>query len=54
VVNLGDYRRKCSNYDSHSLFSPKNPQGLKIREAVCEQGLQDAFSFIDNQVRKDE
>jgi len=52
VVNLGDYRRKCSSYDNHSLFSPDNPEGVRIREAVCEQGLKDAFRYIQSEQSK--
>ena len=48
VVNLGDYRRKCSAYDNHNLFNPTNPEGLKIRNQVCDQGLEDAIRFIEN------
>ncbi len=48
-MNLGDYRRKCSSYDNHSLFSPDNAEGLKIRNAVCEQGLCDAIAFLEEE-----
>lgn len=43
VINLGDYRRKCSHYDNHSLFSPDNPEGLKIRNQVNHQLLKHLF-----------
>ena len=49
MVNLGDYRRKCSSYDNHNLFSPSNPEGLKIRNQVCDRGLEDAIKFIETE-----
>ena len=49
MINLGDYRRKCSHYDNHSLFSPDNPEGLKIRNQVCNEGLQDAIKYLEEE-----
>lgn len=47
VVNLGDYRRKQSSYADHSIFSPDNTEGLKMRNAICERGLSDAIHYLD-------
>lgn len=49
VFNLGDYRRKVKEGDtpSNDFFSPDNPQGMKIREMVCEEALQDVFAWLD-------
>ncbi len=49
MVNLGDYRRQQSTYNNHNLFDPNNEEGLRIRQQVCEQGLQDAFSYIEDE-----
>eukprot|EP00095_Tigriopus_kingsejongensis_P002382 maker-scaffold527_size145964-snap-gene-0.22 protein:Tk02382 transcript:maker-scaffold527_size145964-snap-gene-0.22-mRNA-1 annotation:"6-phosphofructo-2-kinase fructose- -bisphosphatase 1 isoform x3" len=49
VVNLGDYRRKYSNYDNHNIFSNDNPEGLRIRNQVCAEGLDDAINYLENE-----
>lgn len=48
VFNLGDYRRRMeSKYSDHELFNPDNKEGLRLREQVCEEGLQDAFDWLE-------
>ena len=49
MINLGDYRRKCSQYDNHSLFNPDNPEGMKIRNQVCDEGLSDAIRYLEEE-----
>jgi len=51
VFNLGNYRRmkttdgKGMGVD-HQFFHPGNPEGMKIREAVCEEALSDVFTWL--------
>ncbi|XP_059092714.1 6-phosphofructo-2-kinase/fructose-2,6-bisphosphatase 1-like [Tigriopus californicus] len=49
VINLGDYRRKYTNYANHNIFNNDNPEGLRIRNQVCEEGLQDAINYLENE-----
>jgi len=50
VFNLGEYRRKIDGYDkpSHEFFDHSNQEGMKVRRQVCEEGLVDLFSWIEN------
>ena len=47
------YRRQLEGYDkpSHEFFDHSNPEGIKIREKVCDMALIDMFSWIDDEVR---
>ena len=49
MINLGDYRRKCTNYQDHNIFSPDNADGLRIRNQVCEEGLKDAIKYLEEE-----
>lgn len=46
MINLGDYRRKCQSYNNHSVFSPANQDGVKMREQIAEHGLADAMTYV--------
>jgi len=48
VFNLGDYRRKVDGcaMPSHDFFDTENAVGMKIRRQVCEDALEDMFSWI--------
>lgn len=50
VFNLGEYRRQLEGYDkpSHEFFDHSNPEGVKIREKVCDMALVDMFSWIED------
>jgi len=49
VFNLGDYRRKVSGGElpSHKFFKTDNTEGMKIREQVCVDALEDVFSWFE-------
>lgn len=56
VFNLGDYRRNKTKAEEgtgrradrdHHFFNPDNPEGMKIREEVCCQALDDVFTWLD-------
>ena len=49
VVNLGDYRRNKTSYADHSVFSPDNPEGMKLRNSICDEGLSDAIRYLDKE-----
>merc|ERR1719394_468671 len=56
VFNLGDYRRSRTKTEGrgsrpdrdHQFFNHDNPEGMKIREAVCEDALEDVFAWLDD------
>ena len=47
------FRRQLEGYDkpSHEFFDHSNPEGVKIREKVCDMALIDMFSWIEDKVR---
>ena len=48
IPNNDAFRRKLEGYDkpSHEFFDHSNPEGVKIREKVCDMALIDMFSWI--------
>ena len=53
IPNKVAFRRKLEGYDkpSHEFFDHSNPEGVKIREKVCDMALIDMFSWIEDKVR---
>jgi len=49
VFNLGDYRRKVEGcaMPRHQFFNTGNAEGMKIRTQVCQDALEDMFSWMD-------
>ena len=52
ILNNAAFRRKLEGYDkpSHEFFDHSNPEGVKIREKVCDMALIDMFSWIEDKV----
>lgn len=51
MFNLGDYRRRLeAKYSTHEFFNPDNEEGRRLREQVCEEGLQDVFHWLQHGV----
>merc|ERR1719300_1816007 len=56
VFNLGDYRRIRTIQGTkegrerldrdHQFFDHSNPEGMRIREEVCEEALEDVFAWL--------
>jgi len=49
VFNLGDYRRKVEGcaMPNHQFFNTDNAEGMRIRNQVCQDALEDMFSWMD-------